>query len=33
MHPDTIAGLILFGPFIIAAGIAAIAIDYFKMKG
>lgn len=33
MHPDTFAGLIIFGPFLMAAGLAAFAIDYFKMKG
>lgn len=33
MHLDTIAGLMIFGPFLLAAGIAAIAADYFKMKG
>lgn len=33
MHPDTLIGLVIFGPFLFAAGIVCIALDYFNMKG
>jgi hypothetical protein len=33
MSVETIIGLALFGPFLLAAGVACFFADYFNMKG